>query len=61
MIALTTTQQILISQIDEVPADWMITMVEPIDKLKEMYIEDIVEYGKDNQSDSTDDDSAASD
>ena len=29
-----------------VPADWMITMVEPIDKLKEMYIEDIVEYGK---------------
>ena len=44
-----------------VPADWLITMVEPIDKLKEMYIEDIVEYGKDNQSDSTDDDSAASD
>ena len=44
-----------------VPADWMSTMVEPIDKLKEMYIEDIVEYGKDNQSDSTDDDSAASD
>ena len=44
-----------------VPADWMITMVEPIDKLKEMYIEDIVEYGKDNQSDSTDNDSADSD
>ena len=44
-----------------VPADWMITMVEPIDKLKEMYIEDIVEYGKDNQSDSTDDDSTSSD
>ena len=44
-----------------VPADWMITMVEPIDKLKEMYIEDIVEYGKDNKGDSTDDDSASSD
>ena len=44
-----------------VPADWMITMVEPIDKLKEMYIEDIVEYGKDNQSDSTDDDTTDSD
>ena len=44
-----------------VPADWMSTMVEPIDKLKEMYIEDIVEYGKDNQSDSTNDDSADSD
>ena len=44
-----------------VPADWLITMVEPATKLKEMYVEDIVEYGKDNQSDSTDDDSAASD
>ena len=44
-----------------VPADWMITMVEPIDKLKEMYIEDIVEYGKDDQGNSTDDDSATSD
>ena len=44
-----------------IPADWMITMVEPIDKLKEMYIEDIVEYGKDNQGNSTDDDSATSD
>ena len=44
-----------------VPADWLITMVEPVDNLKEMYIEDIVNYGKDNQSDSTDDDSASSD
>ena len=44
-----------------VPADWMITMVEPIDKLKEMYIEDIVEYGKDDKGNSTDDDSASSD
>ena len=44
-----------------VPADWLITMVEPVTKLKEMYVEDIVNYGKDDQSDSTDDDSAASD
>ena len=44
-----------------VPADWMITMVEPIEKLKEMYVEDIVNYGKDDQGNSTDDDSAASD
>ena len=44
-----------------VPADWLITMVEPIDKLKEMYVEDIVEYGKDNQRDSTDDTTASSD
>ena len=44
-----------------VPANWLITMVEPIDKLKEMYIEDIVEYGKSNKSDSTDNDSEDSD
>ena len=44
-----------------VPADWMITMVEPVEKLKEMYIEDIVEYGKDNKGTVTDDDSACSD
>ena len=52
----------LTKQVDiPVPADWMITMVEPIDKLKEMYIEDIVEYGKDNKGTGTDDDSASSD
>ena len=39
-----------------VPADWLITMVEPAYKLKEMYVKDIVNYG--NQSNSTDDDSA---
>ena len=44
-----------------VPADWLITMVEPAVKLKEMYIEDIVNYGKDDQSDSADDDPATSD
>jgi hypothetical protein len=37
-----------------VPADWVVTIVEPKDKLKEMYIEDVINYGKDNQSDSTD-------
>ncbi len=44
-----------------VPADWLITMVEAAEKLKEMYIEDIVEYGKDDKGNSTDDDSASSD
>ena len=44
-----------------VPADWLITMVEPTAKLKEMYVEDVVNYGKDNKGDSSDDDSAASD
>ena len=44
-----------------IPADWMITMVEPVTKLSQMYDEDIVKHGKDNQSDSTDDDSTDSD
>ena len=42
-----------------VPADWVVTMVEPTVKLKEMYIEDIVKNG--NQSDSTDDDTTSTD
>ena len=42
-----------------VPADWLITMVEPAYKLKEMYVKDIVKNG--NQSDSTDNDSADTD
>ena len=42
-----------------VPADWLITLVEPVEKLKEMYIEDIVNYG--NQSNRTDNNTADSD
>ena len=30
-----------------VVADWVITMVEPVTKLKEMYVKDVVNYGKD--------------
>ena len=30
-----------------VVADWVITMVEPVIKLKEMYVKDVVNYGKD--------------
>ena len=40
-----------------IPSDWVITMVNPNIKLKEMYVEDIVNYGKDDQSDSTDEQS----
>jgi len=37
-----------------VPADWVVTMVEPTAKLKEMYIEDVVNYGQNNQTDNSD-------
>lgn len=29
-----------------VSADWVVTMVEPKEKLKEMYIQDVINYGK---------------
>jgi hypothetical protein len=33
-----------------VPSDWVVTMVTPTEKLKQMYVEDVVNYGKSNQS-----------
>ena len=36
-----------------ITAEWVITMVEPITKLTEMYTEDIVNYGQDDQDPST--------
>ena len=36
-----------------IPADWMITMVEPVTKLQEMYLEDVVNYGQDSKDTST--------
>ena len=41
-------------EIIPVPSDWVVTMVEPTIKLKEMYIEDIVNYGKDSKGTTTD-------
>tara|TARA_B100001175_G_scaffold174158_1_gene147889 strand:+ start:271 stop:639 length:369 start_codon:yes stop_codon:yes gene_type:complete len=40
-------------------ADWVVTMVDPVESLTKMYNEDIVNYG--NQSSSTDNDSASTD
>jgi hypothetical protein len=36
-----------------VPADWVVTIVEPTAKLKEMYIEDVINHGKNDQDSST--------
>tara|TARA_B100001250_G_scaffold14505_1_gene12677 strand:- start:52 stop:411 length:360 start_codon:yes stop_codon:yes gene_type:complete len=44
---LTKTEKIPLS------LEWVVTMVDPIDKLKQMYVEDIVNYGQDNQGSST--------
>lgn len=37
-----------------IPADWMVTMVEPVEKLKEMYTTDVINYGKNSKGDVTD-------
>ena len=31
-----------------IPLDWVVTLVEPIDKLKEMYESNVLMYGKEN-------------
>ena len=36
-----------------IPSDWLVTMVEPVPQLTLMYTQDVLNYGKDNQSDST--------
>ena len=36
-----------------IPADWVITMVEPVSSLKKMYLNSVTNYGKDDQSNST--------
>ena len=40
-----------------IPADWLVTMLTPVEQLKKMYIEDVLSYGQDDQSDSTDEQS----
>ena len=44
-----------LSNDDTIPitSDWVITIVEPIIKLKDMYLEDIVNYGKTNKDSGT--------
>ena len=36
-----------------IPADWLITMVDPIVKLSQMYVEDVLKNGKNNEDSST--------
>ena len=47
---------IILSKDIEIPVstEWIVTLVEPIDKLKQMYEEDVLNYGKSNSSISLD-------
>jgi len=50
-----------LSKDEKIPltAEWVVTMTNPIDKLKQMYIDDVIEYGNNNQSDTSDERSDA--
>ena len=37
-----------------IPSDWLVTLVEPVPQLTQMYTEDVLNYGQDKQSDSAD-------
>ena len=37
-----------------IPSDWLVTMVEPVPQLTLMYTQDVLNHGKNNQSDSAD-------
>ena len=36
-----------------IPSDWVVTIVEPKENLKKMYIEDVMNYGKDDKDSSS--------
>jgi len=44
-----------------IPADWLVTMVEPTAKLKEMYIEDVVNNDKPTNQDTSSDEQSDTD
>lgn len=44
-----------------IPSDWVVTIVEPINQLKEMYIKDVINYGNQDNQDSSSDESTATD
>ena len=38
-----------VDKVIPVPSDWVVTIVEPIARLTQMYIDDVMNYGKDDK------------
>ena len=36
-----------------IPTDWVVTMTEPVDTIKDMYIEEVINYGKETDENSS--------
>ena len=52
-VSLYPWMPLTVDKVIPVPSDWVVTIVEPIARLTQMYIEDVMNYGKDDK-DSTD-------
>jgi hypothetical protein len=51
-VSLYPWMPLTVDKVIPVPSDWIVTIVEPIARLTQMYIEDVVNYGKENNKDS---------
>ena len=40
-------------EIIPIPTDWVVTITEPVEKLKDMYVKEVINYGKTNEDSST--------
>lgn len=48
-VSLYPWMPLTVDKVIPVPSDWVVTIVEPIARLTQMYIEDVMNYGKDNK------------
>lgn len=48
-VSLYPWMPLTVDKVIPVPSDWVVTIVEPISRLTQMYIEDVMNYGKDDK------------
>ena len=48
-VSLYPWMPLTVDKVIPVPSDWVVTIVEPIARLTQMYIDDVINYGKDDK------------
>ena len=48
-VSLYPWMPLTVDKVIPIPSDWVVTIVEPIARLTQMYIEDVMNYGKDDK------------
>ena len=48
-VSLYPWMPLTVDKVIPIPTDWVVTIVEPIARLTQMYIEDVMNYGKDDK------------